>query len=178
MREILLFAAGASLAATIFLVAVLELIFTIKRRKLHEQLDAKVKEMKASYNQQVNQLVMEEEQKLQAADEHVETVTTQAEEEKKQVETEFTQRMQKLEEETEKALAKAKEHAKKMEQEAKLKAEEYLESRKDEVEQELMNLVMSVTKKVLPQSLTYEIQKELVIAALKEAKLGSGHGHD
>lgn len=178
MRELMLFAAGASLAATIFLVAALELIFTVKRRKLHEQLDAKVKEMKANYNQSVNQLVMEEEQKLQEADQQVETVTSKAEEEKSQIELEFTERMKKLEEETERALAKAKEHAKKLEQEAKLKAEEYLESRKDEVEQELMNLVMSVTKKVLPQSLTYDIQKELVITALKEAKLGNGHAHE
>lgn len=174
----MLFAAGASLAATIFLVAALELIFTVRRRKLHEQLDSKVKEMKANYNQSVNQLVIEEEQKLQEADQQVETVTSKAEEEKSQIELEFTERMKKLEAETEKALAKAKEHAKKLEQEAKLKAEEYLESRKDEVEQELMNLVMSVTKKVLPQSLTYEIQKELVINALKEAKLGSGHAHE
>lgn len=178
MRELILFAAGASIAATIFLVAAIELIFTVKRRKLHEQLDAKVKEMKASYNQSVNQLVMEEEQKLQEADQHVETVTSKAEEEKSLIESEFTERMKKLEAETEKALAKAKEHAKKMEQEAKLKAEEYLESRKDEVEQELMNLVMTVTRKVLPQSLSYEIQKELVITALKEAKLGSGKGNE
>jgi flagellar biosynthesis/type III secretory pathway protein FliH len=178
MRELTLFAAGASLAATIFLVAAIELIFTIKRRKLHEQLDAKVKEMKSSYNQSVNQLVMEEEQKLQEADQHVETVTSTAEEEKHQIESEFKARMEKLEAETEKTLAKAKEHAKKLEAEAKLKAEDYLESRKDEVEQELMNLVMSVTKKVLPQSLTYEIQKDLVLNALKEAKLGNGHPHE
>ncbi|CAN5129775.1 hypothetical protein BH11PAT4_BH11PAT4_1180 [soil metagenome] len=178
MRELILFAAGASIAATIFLVAALELVFTIRRRKLHEQLDAKVKEMKSNYNQSVNQLVMEEEQKLQEADQHVETVTTKAEEDKQSIESDFKARMEKLEEETQKALDKAKEHAKKLEAEAKLKAEEYLESRKDEVEQELMNLVMSVTKKVLPQSLTYDIQKQLVINALKDAKLGNGHPHE
>ena len=60
-----------------------------------------------------------------------------------------------------------------MQAEAELKAEEYLASRKAEVEQELMNLVMSVTKKVLPEGLNYDAQKELVMHALQDAKIGS-----
>lgn len=173
MRDIIIFAALASLAGTVFLVSLVELIFTIRRRKVKEQINSKIKELKATYNQSVNQMVKEEEQKLQEADTQIQAARTALEQEKEQITEEYQSQMEKLKKETEHELERAKAHAKKMEQEAKMKAEEYLDSRKEEVEQDLMNLVMSVTKKVLPESLSYDVQKELVMQALHDAKTGS-----
>ena len=45
-----------------------------------------------------------------------------------------------------------------------------LATRQKEVESDLMDLVMSVTKKVLPDSLTYDVQKQLVLDALRDVK--------
>lgn len=174
MRELIIFAAGASLAATIFFVAVIELIFTIKRRKINQKLQEHMKTLKVNYNQTVNKLVQEEEQKLQAADKTTEEVTARATEEKKKVEEAAKAEIEEVKEDAEKEVAQAKAHAKKLKEQAEMKAEEYLESRKEQVEQELMTLVMSVTKKVLPEGLTYEAQKEMVMTALKDAKTGTG----
>jgi flagellar biosynthesis/type III secretory pathway protein FliH len=52
-----------------------------------------------------------------------------------------------------------------------MKAEEYLATRQKEVEADLMNLVMHVTKKVLPKGISYEAHKDLVVAALRDVKI-------
>lgn len=170
MREVLIFAVGASVVGTIFLVSLIELLFTIRRRKVHQDIEQKIKEMKTSYNESINKMVLEEEQKLEEADKQVEEMSQQLNTDKEQIEEEFKEKIDDIKSSSEKALANAKAKAKKLEQEAHLKAEEYLESRKKEVEEELMNLVLSVTKKVLPEGLTYEAHKELVMSALKDVR--------
>lgn len=170
MREVLIFAVGASVVGTIFLVSLIELLFTIRRRKVHQDIEQKIKEMKTSYNESINKMVIEEEQKLEEADKQVEVMSQQLNTDKVQIEEDFKEKIDDIKSTSEKALATAKAKAKKLEQEAHLKAEEYLESRKKEVEEELMNLVLSVTKKVLPEGLTYEAHKELVMNALKDVR--------
>lgn len=174
MREIFFFAIGATLAGTLFLVSVVELFFIIRRRKVREELEHKLQELKAGYNQSVNQLVMEEESKMEEADKQVEAAHHEVEEQKEELTKHYQEELKKVESESKEALEHAKAKAKKLEDEAKMKAEAYLETRKTEVEQELMNLVMNVTKKVLPEGLTYEVQKELVMHALQDAKTGNG----
>jgi len=170
MKEIFIFALGASVSGAIFLVALLELIFTVRRRKIREGLEIKLQELKAAYNQSVNQMVLDEEGKLAAAEKEIEEAHTIVETEKETITKEYEEQIKELEKHSSTALLKAKEKAKRLEEEAKMKAENYLETRKTEVEQELMNLVMNVTKKVLPESLSYDLQKELVIRALEDAK--------
>ncbi|HSI20668.1 MAG TPA: hypothetical protein VLA04_03095 [Verrucomicrobiae bacterium] len=170
MRDIFIFALGASIVGTIFLVALIELIFTIRRRKVHNELESKIKELKTTYNESVNKLVIDGESKLVETEEQVKSLSGQAEATKEEVTKEYEDKLKKLQEETEKELAHAKARAKKLEQEAKLKAEDYLATRKKEVENDLMDLVMSVTKKVLPDGLGYEIQKQLVLEALRDVK--------
>jgi flagellar biosynthesis/type III secretory pathway protein FliH len=178
MREIFIFAIGATLAGTVFLVSLVELFFTIRRRKIREELERKLQDLKTAYNQSVNQMVSEEEGKLEEADKQVEAAHAEVEEQKEELTKEFQTKIEKLEEESNHALEQAKAKAKKLEQEAKMKAEAYLETRKTEVEQELMSLVMNVTKKVLPDSLPYDIQKDLVLKALRDAKTGTPQDAD
>lgn len=170
MREILIYAAGASIAATVFLVALVELIFTRRRRKIDQEISEKMKALKASYNESVNKMVLEEESKLEEADERTEALNKQLEEERATLEKDFKTQLDDIQTHTQKEIAAAKAKAKKLHEEAQLKAEEYLESRKKEVEEELMNLVISVTKKVLPEGLAYDTQKELVMQALRDVK--------
>lgn len=176
MRDILIFGIGAVLAASVFIVSLLELLFTVRRRKVNEQIAQQIHTLKTSYNQSVNQMVHEDEAKLQTADKTLEELHAQTEEERKALEATYQEKIAKVEEKSEKALKRATEHAHKMEEEARMKAEEYLETRKGEVEAELMNLVLTVTKKVLPEGLDYNIHKELVMRALQDAKTGSTKG--
>lgn len=170
MRELFFFATTASLSLTVFIVAVIELYFTRHRRKLQENLDQKVKELKVSYNTQLNQLVLEDEKKLEEAEEKVGDLTELEKNEKKKLEKEYKEKLEKITAQSEKALTQAKEKAKELEKEAENRAETYLKNRQKEVEEDLMNLVMSVTKKVLPQGITYQIHKELVLSALQDVK--------
>ena len=170
MREIVIFASIASLAATIFLVALFELIFSVRRRKVMLAVELKVKEMKQSYTEQTNTLMQEQELKLQEAELKAETALQEAETVKSSSASELKERMSKLRATAAKEVDRAKEHAKAMEQEAERKADEYLESRKEEVEQELLSLVMSVTRKVIPTGISYDVHKELVMRALQDAK--------
>lgn len=170
MNGIIVIALGASVVGTVFFVSLLELFFTMRRRKVHAELEAKVKELKATYNESVNKLIIEGDGKLEETEKHVEQIAGEMEGAKQQVSQEYEAKIQQLKEETEKELEHAKARAKKLEKEAKLKAEEYLASRQEEVEHDLMDLVISVTKKVLPETLTYEIQKELVLTALRDVK--------
>lgn len=173
MRDILIFAIGAVISATVFFLSLIELFFTMRRRKVNEQILEQFRNLKANYNQSVNQLVHEEEAKLQDADQTLEEIQSQTEDERKDLELAFKEKIARLEKRSEKALKRAEEHAKKMEEEARMKAEEYLETRKGEVEAELMNLVLTVTKKVLPEGLDYQVHKELVMRALQDAKTSS-----
>jgi|GEM_PF-5236757 len=170
MKEIFIFAIGATVAGTIFLVSLVELFFTIRRRKVKEGLEQKLQELKKAYNESVNSMVKEEEGKLEVADKQVEEAHAEVEAQKEEITNEYKEKIDALEKESDHALDLAKARAKKLEEEAKMKAEAYLETRKTEVEQELMSLVMNVTKKVLPESLTYDLQKELVMHALEDAK--------
>lgn len=170
MRALFIFAIGASIVGIVFFVSLIELILTIRRRKAQHELEAKIKELKTTYNESVNKLVLEGEGKLEETEKQVADLAGQAESTKVQVTTEYEAKLEKLQKDADKEVAAAKARAKKLEAEAKLKAEEYLASRKDEVEHDLMDLVMSVTKKVLPQGLDYTMQKELVLEALRDVK--------
>jgi flagellar biosynthesis/type III secretory pathway protein FliH len=175
MRQIFIFAIGASIVGIVFFVSLIELIITIRRRKAHHALEARIKELKTTYNESVNHLLIEGEGKLEETEKQVTDISGKVEGEKAQITTEYEAKLEKLKEEADKEVAHAKARAKKMEEEAKLKAEEYLASRKDEVEHDLMDLVMSVTKKVLPESLDYQAHKELVLEALRDVRSEGKH---
>ncbi len=175
MRDIVIFALGASTVGTVFLVSLIELLFTVRRRKSHMALEAKIKELKNTYNESVNKLVIEDEGKLQETEKKVEALSGEATSAREEVTIQYEEKLKKLQEETEKELEHAKAHAKKLEHEAKQKAEEYLASRQSEVEHDLMDLVISVTKKIIPESLTYEVHKELVLEALRDVKSEDPH---
>ena len=170
MRELFFFAVGASIVGTIFFVSLVELIYTIRRRKVSEGLEARLKEIKASYTENASKLITEEEAKLETAEKRATVATETLEEQKNAIKVEYEAKIEKLEESSDKALASAKARAKKLEEEAKLEAEEYLNARKKEVEQELMDLVIAVSKKVLPAGITYEGHKDLVLKALEDIK--------
>lgn len=170
MRDILLFAIGASVVGTVFFVSLIELIFTVKRRKTLIEIEKKAKEMKAQFNDSINQMTLAESTKMQEADAKIEALNQQINDEKARLEQEYQTKMKEANEIHEDSLRKAKERARKMHQEAEKSASEYLSNRRREVEQELVQLVISVSKKVLPADISYEAQKELVMRALHEIK--------
>jgi hypothetical protein len=166
MREIIFFAAASSLLAAIFLVSLIELIFTVKRNRVNFQLQNQIKEMKAAYNGQINQIVLEEGDKLDNADQ----LTSEIESEKAKLEQEYQDKIDGITAKSQKSLEKARERARSLEKDARQEAEDYLKSRQKEVENDLLNLVISVSKKVLPEGISYQDQKKLVIHALEELK--------
>lgn len=172
-REILFFAVAASILGTVFLVSLIELIFTIRRRRVHRHIQEQIKAIRAQYNNSINQLVLEDESKIESTEKELAQATSQVQEEKIALEKNYKEKIDSITQKSKKALEAAKARAKKLEEEAELKADEYLQSRQKEVEEELMNLVIAVTKKVLPAGISYEIQKELVIQALKDLKTGN-----
>lgn len=162
-----LFLVTAAFAGTVFGVSLLELIFTVRRRKQNEKLKEHWTNIRTTYNQTVNKLVLEEEAGIQEAEKLTQEATAQIEVTKQDVVAEYELKMKELDAKRTKQIEAAKARAKELEKEAKQKAEDYLASRKEEVEQDLMNLVISVTKKVIPESLSYEVQEELVLQALR-----------
>lgn len=170
MRTIFIFAVGASIIGIVFFVALIELLMTVRRRKAYAEMESKIKELRATYNESVNKLVVEGDTKIVESEKQVTEVLGQVEGTKQAIAGEYEAKLEKLRQDADKEVAHAKAHAKKLEAEAKLKAEEYLASRKDEVEHDLMDLVLSVTKKVLPESLEYSVQKQLVLEALRDVK--------
>jgi F0F1-type ATP synthase membrane subunit b/b' len=170
MSHIFIFALGASIVGTIFLVSIIELLFTIKRRRGHAELERKIKELKLQYNESVNKLVIEDESKLEEAEEQVKTVNEQLAGATTEIKEEYEAKIDKLKSESEKALASAKARAKKLEEEAKMKADEYLATRQKEVEHDLVELVLTVAEKVLPEGLEYTVQRDLVLKALQVVK--------
>jgi flagellar biosynthesis/type III secretory pathway protein FliH len=170
MRELLFFLIGASIAGSIFLVSLVELVFTVRRRRIEEALSIQMDELKNRYSSTLEQVTTTEEAKVVEAEKAVDAVRGQVADERKNLETAHAEELAKVKEVAEKELSAAKTKAKNLEQKAKLQAEEYLATRQREVEEDLMNLVLDVTKRVLPESLTYEIQRDLVLQALREVK--------
>jgi F0F1-type ATP synthase membrane subunit b/b' len=170
MSQLLIFSAAAALLATVFLVSLLELIFTIKRRKVHEGLQRQIKDLKASYNESINQLVIQDDATITTAEQQVTTLTSSLTGEKETLEKTYKTQLEEVTASSKKALEAAKKRADKVRQEAEAEANDYLASRKQEVEEELMNLVIEVSKKVLPKGISYEAQKELVMEALRDVQ--------
>lgn len=170
MRELLFFAIGATVAGTAFVVSLLELLLTVRRRKAEEAVREQVANLKTSYNEAIQRVTQDDLQKLQEVKGEVDGIKAKSQEDKGKLEEEYQQKLNEALSASQKELEAAKARAKKLESEAKLKAEEYLAQRQHEVEEDLMNLVVDVTKRVLPKGLSYDIQKELVLEALREIK--------
>lgn len=170
MRGILVIALGAGIIGTIFFVSLIELLFTLRRRKVHAQLEERLKQVKVSYNEGVNKIVMESEAKVDSTEEQLKKASEQLQSTEAEAKAKFEAELEKVKTQSDKQIDAAKAKAKKFEAEAKEKAEAYYATRQKEVERDLMNLVISVTKKVLPQGLTYEVQKDLVLEALRNVK--------
>jgi hypothetical protein len=174
MRELAAFFVIACLSGAVLLVSIVELIFTVRRRKVHESLERQLKELKAAYNESINKLVLEGDSKLTETEQQLEEVNGQTTAVKEQLEQDHAAEIKDLKEKSRKALEKAQERARALENEAKEQAGAYLEKRKKEVEEELMNMVITVVKKVLPDGITYEGHKELVAQALNDIKADKG----
>ena len=166
MSSLFFFIGGASLSGTLFLLALVELFFTMRRIKVHHELEEQVSQLKNNYTKSVTSLKAESTSKVEAVHQKVEVITRKAKEEKEAIKTEYQTKIDQLVLESEKALEKAQQKAKKLQESAKMQADDYLQSRQKEVEEELMNLVISVTKKVLPEGISYEGHKKLVLEAL------------
>ena len=170
MRELLAFFIIACLSGAVLLVSIVELLFTVRRRRVQENLEAQLKELKVAYNESVNKLVLDGDAKITETEEQLEKVNDQSNATKEELEQAHAAELKALTEKSKKALEKAQERARTLEKEAKEQAEDYMAKRKQEVEEELMSLVISVVKKVLPEGITYEAHKELVAEALRGIK--------
>jgi len=168
---LLIFIIASIITGTIFLVALFELIFTVKRRKVQDELQTKVHQLKTTYNESINKMVVEEDGKLEEAEKEVAAAADQAKIEKEHLEESYKEQLEEATHDSKAAMERAKARAHKLEEEARMKADEYVANRQQEVEEELMDLVMHVTKKVLPQGLTYEGHKDLVLSALRDIKV-------
>ena len=170
MRDILFFAIGASIVGTIFLVSLIELIFTIKRRKVMFALQNQLDDMKKQYNDSIGSINNTEKEINENEAKKIQDIKDKLEKEKADLEKEFDEKMRDITAKNLKTVNSAKALASRMKREAELQADEYLAKRKKEVEQELMKLVISVSKKVLPEGISYDTQKELVKRALEEVR--------
>ena len=160
------FLALAILFGTIFLVALIELLLNSRKIRLEGEIRSKIDTLKNSYSERISALAAEKISYLDAlAKQPVEKIDTYA------LEAEYEEKLAHITASDHKQLERAQDKAKKLEAQAKLQADQYLDERKKQVEAELVELVLHVTKKVLPEGLTYSIQKELVIKALQEAEL-------
>lgn len=168
MRELLVFFIIACLAAGVLLVSLVELAFTVRRRKAQESLEAQLKDLRAAYNESVNKLVLEGDSKLTDTDQQLEDLNGARDTDKEELSAEHKKELDALREKSRKALEKAEEKAHRLEAEAKVSADAYMNQRRKEVEAELMDLVITVSKKVLPKGISYEVHKELVTQALND----------
>jgi hypothetical protein len=171
MKSILFFAVGASLSGTLFLVAILELLLTVRRRKVAEELEAHIKALKADYNTSLNRVVLEDEAKMEEIEKQAPEGEASSGPETEALAAEYEAKLAEVTAKSDKAVEAARAKAKKLEQEAKEQASAYLAERQKEVEEELMDLVLNVTKKVLPAGITYQAQADLVLQALRDARL-------
>lgn len=170
MDKIYIFLIGAVVVGTIFLVSLLELLFTIRRRKVNARLRQKLQELKGNYTESINKMVLENDAKLEETEKKLEVVSENLSKEKGSLEEEYKRKISDITAKSKHSLELAQDKAKRLEMEAHQKADVYLEERKKEVEEELMNLVISVNKKVLPEGISYSAQKELVMKALHDVK--------
>ena len=153
------------------MLSVIELILTARRRHIGEELEKHIKDLKANYNTSLNRVVLEDEAKMEELEKQAESTQETASPDKDALAAEYEAKLAQVTAKSEKAVEAAQAKAKKLEEEAKLKASEYLAERQKEVEDELMELVLNVTKKVLPQGITYQGQSELVLQALRDVRL-------
>jgi flagellar biosynthesis/type III secretory pathway protein FliH len=170
-QSLLIFVAIAALAGAVFGIAFIELIFTSRRRKADTELHWQIKDLKAAYTAEINRLVVEETDELDEMDDKLASVSTADTAAQEALVTGYQEQLAKLDKESREALARAKAKARKLELEAKESADDYLTERKKEVEADLMDLVLHVTRQVLPATLTYDVQKQLVLEALREIEL-------
>lgn len=168
MSPLIFFALGAGISGTILIMSGFELFFTIKRRKHMQALETQLATLKTGVTEQMNKLTLERDQMAvdQAAAEA--EMEKQLKEEKKMLETKFEEKLEKAKAKGGVALAEARKEARELEKHAEDQAEAYLEKRKAEVEEELVDLVVDVSKRVLPKGISYQAQKELVMQALRD----------
>lgn len=172
MRELLVFFIIACLAAGVLLVSLVELAFTVRRRKAQENLQGQLKELRAAYNESVNKLVLEGDSQLIDTEQQLDELNGASDSVKEELSAEHSKELDALREKSRKALEKAEEKAHRLEAEAKESADAYMKQRRKEVEAELMDLVITVSKKVLPEGISYDAHKELVAQALKDVYAG------
>lgn len=168
--DVLVFSVGAAIVGTIFFVSLIELFVTVRRRKANEQLRQKLNELKSNYTESVNKLVLEGDNKVEEAEKKIDELNQAITKDKTILEKEYKEKIEEITEKNRHSLDIAKRKAKKLQEEARQKADDYLRERKKEVEDELMNLVISVSKRVLPEGISYDAHKELVMQALRDVK--------
>ena len=160
----------ATISATVFFVSFLELVLTYRRRRIDAELILKQREMRAQYNLSLNQIVLSSDAKLLALEKERNNISEQYQTEQSSLTANAELSTKRELDQSHKELERAKKRAKKMEGIAEQKADEYFKTRQTEVEAELMDLVLKVTKEVLPESLEYNAHKELVMQALQQVR--------
>lgn len=171
MSEVLIFSLGTTVILTIFLVTLIEFVLSHGRKGESEKEETDHEKIEEEHKKELADLKKKYETKLKEAEKAATDApldVSKAEED--DMAKKYEAQIAEMTSSNEKELEKAKEKIKKMEADAKIEVEEYMNARESEVEDQLMELVLSVTKRVLPDGLTYEIQKELVSSALQEAR--------
>lgn len=166
----LIFITIAVISATVFAVSLLELLLTSRRLRIEAGLRHQISDLKTEYNLSLGRIVLEDDAKLNEADKQIAMLSEQDHSEQNQTTSAAETAAQTELEQSRKELEHAKQRAKKSDEIARQKADDYFKTRQAEVENELMDLVIEVTKKVLPEGLTYESHKELVLQALQQIR--------
>jgi flagellar biosynthesis/type III secretory pathway protein FliH len=170
MHETLFFIITAYVSGTVLLLSLIELGLNVRRQRAERELQESIRKMKAHYNKSINDLVLTGDAKLEEVEKQVKEAGSTIIQEKSAIEQSYQEKIEAITKESDKALESAKARAKRLEQGAKEQADDYAQKRQKEVEAELMDLVIAVTRKVLPEGLTYDIQKELVMHALRDVQ--------
>lgn len=167
---ILIFITIAVVAATVFAVSLLELFLTSRRLRIEAGLRRQISDLKSEYNLSLNRIILEDDAKLSEVETQIAALSEQ-DQNKPNPEVAAAESSAQAElEQSRKELERAKQRAKKSDEIARQKADDYFKTRQAEVENVLMDLVIDVTKKVLPDGLTYEVHKELVLQALQQVR--------
>ena len=167
---ILIFITIAVIAATVFAVSLLELFLTSRRLRIEAGLRRQISDLKSQYNLNLNRIVLEDDAKLSEVDKQIAILSEHSQSEETPAASLAETSAQTELEQSRKELERAKQRAKKSDEIAHQKADDYFKTRQAEVENELMDLVIDVTKRVLPEGLTYEVHKELVLQALQQVR--------
>lgn len=173
MNSLLIFLIGAIVSAAVLVVSGVELVLSVQRRKKIEALTQQITEIKAQYTAELNKLTLKEDEVLDAKEDEIEALKDELKEETGNLEEKYKDKLDAANKKAKHALEKAKAEVSKIEGKAKAEAEAYMEKRKAEVEEELVDLVMNVSRKVLPKGISYEAQKDLVMQALRDATANS-----